>query len=181
MPVCIPTNSVLGFPFLHNLASTCCLLICLLWPVWLVWSSISLWCQFASFPWLVMLSILSYVYRPSVLLGEVSVQVLGLFFNFIFLVWSRVSSVYILEIKLLSKVSLANIFSHMVASLFILLKIPETPIQKNLCTPMVISAQFTIAKCLKQPKCPSVNEWNYAFIYLLSIFFIYCEFHEFQD
>ena len=35
----------------------------------------------------------------------------------------------------------------------------ETPIQKNLCTPMLIAAQFTIAQCWKQPKCPSVNEW----------------------
>ena len=38
-------------------------------------------------------------------------------------------------------------------------KSPETPIQKSLCTPMFIAAQFTIAKCQKQPKCPSVNEW----------------------
>ena len=38
-------------------------------------------------------------------------------------------------------------------------KNPETPIQKNLCTPMFIAAQFTIAKCWKQPKCPPVNEW----------------------
>ena len=38
-------------------------------------------------------------------------------------------------------------------------KDPETPIQKNLCTPMFIAAQFTIAKCWKQPKCPPiVNE-----------------------
>ena len=35
----------------------------------------------------------------------------------------------------------------------------ETPIQKNLCTPMFIAAQFTIAKYGKQSKCPSVNEW----------------------
>ena len=35
--------------------------------------------------------------------------------------------------------------------------IPESPIQKNLCTPMFI-ALFIIAKCWKQPKCPSVNE-----------------------
>ena len=35
----------------------------------------------------------------------------------------------------------------------------ETPIQKNLCTPMFIAAQFIVAKCWKQPKCPSVNEW----------------------
>ena len=37
-------------------------------------------------------------------------------------------------------------------------KNPETPIQKNLCTPMFIATQFTITKCWKQPKCPSVNE-----------------------
>ena len=38
-------------------------------------------------------------------------------------------------------------------------KNPETPIQKNLCTPMFTAALFAIAKCQKQPKCPSVNEW----------------------
>ena len=35
----------------------------------------------------------------------------------------------------------------------------ETPIQNNLCTPMFIVAQFTIAKCWQQPKCPAVHEW----------------------
>ena len=39
------------------------------------------------------------------------------------------------------------------------LKILKTPIQKNLRIPMFIAAQFTIAKCWKQPKCPSVSEW----------------------
>ena len=38
-------------------------------------------------------------------------------------------------------------------------KNPETPIHKNLCTPMFIAAQLTMAKCWKQPKCPSANEW----------------------
>ena len=38
-------------------------------------------------------------------------------------------------------------------------KNPATPIQKNLCTPMFIAAQFTIANYWKQPKCPSANEW----------------------
>ena len=33
------------------------------------------------------------------------------------------------------------------------------PIQKTLCTPMFIASLFTIAKCWKQPKCPSVIEW----------------------
>ena len=49
----------------------------------------------------------------------------------------------------------------------------ETPIQKNLCIPMFIAALFTITKCWKQPKCPSVNEWiknwyTYTMEYLCS-------------
>ena len=57
-----------------------------------------------------------------VFLGEVSVQVLCPFFligMFVFL--SRVNSLYILEIRPLSEVSLANMFSHTVGSLFILM------------------------------------------------------------
>ena len=38
-------------------------------------------------------------------------------------------------------------------------KNPKTAFQKDLCIPMFIAAQFTIAKCWKQPKCPSVDEW----------------------
>ena len=38
-----------------------------------------------------------------------------------FLEWSHVSSLYILEIKSLSEILLANIFSHTIGSLFILL------------------------------------------------------------
>ena len=46
---------------------------------------------------------------------------------------------------------------------------PETPIQKNLCTPMFIAAQFTIAKCWKQLKCPSVNEWIKKLWYIFTM------------
>ena len=50
-----------------------------------------------------------------VLLGEESVQVLCPFFNcFVFLEWNCVSSIHILEIKHLSKISLASIFSYTV-------------------------------------------------------------------
>ena len=45
----------------------------------------------------------------------------------------------------------------------------ETPIQKNLCTPMFIAAQFTIAKCLKQLKCPSINEWIKKLCYIYTM------------
>ena len=34
-----------------------------------------------------------------------------------------------------------------------------TQVQKNLCTPMLIAVLFTVAKCQKQHKCPSVDEW----------------------
>ena len=40
---------------------------------------------------------------------------------FVFLEWSRVSSLYILALRPLSEVSLANMFSHTVVSLFILM------------------------------------------------------------
>ena len=37
-------------------------------------------------------------------------------------------------------------------------KKPETPFQNNPCTPIFIATQFTIVKCCKQSKCPSVKE-----------------------
>ena len=48
-------------------------------------------------------------------------------------------------------------------------KNPETPIQKNLCTPMFIAAQFTIAECWEQPKCQSVNEWIKKLLYIYTM------------
>ena len=54
-------------------------------------------------------------------------------------------------------------------------KNPETLIQKNLCTPMFITAQFTIAKCWKQPKCPSVNEWIKKLWYIYTMEFYAAE------
>ena len=51
-------------------------------------------------------------------------------------------------------------------------KNPETPIQKNQCTPMFTAAQFIIAKCWKQPKCPSVNQWikKLWYIYIVEFY-----------
>ena len=50
---------------------------------------------------------------------------------FVFLVWNHVSSLHILEIKPLSEVLLANIFSHMVGSFFILLTFFFLAVQKD--------------------------------------------------
>ena len=49
------------------------------------------------------------------------------------------------------------------------------PIQKNLCTPMFIAAQFAIAKYWKQPKCPSANEWIKKLWYIHSMEFYTAE------
>ena len=54
-------------------------------------------------------------------------------------------------------------------------KNPETPIQKNPCTPMFIAAQFTIAKYCKQPKCPSTNEWIKKLWYIYTMEFYAAE------
>ena len=54
-------------------------------------------------------------------------------------------------------------------------KYPETPIQKNLSTPVFIAAQFTIAKCWKQPKCPSVNQWIKKLWYVYTMEFYTAE------
>ena len=35
----------------------------------------------------------------------------------------------------------------------------ETRIEKDTCTPMFITALFTIASSWKQPRCPSADEW----------------------
>ena len=50
-------------------------------------------------------------------------------------------------------------------------KNPESPIQKNLCTPMFIAAQFTIAKYCKQPKRSSANEWIKELWYICTMEF----------
>ena len=45
----------------------------------------------------------------------------------------------------------------------------ETLIQKNLCPPMFIAAQFTIAKSWKQPKSLSANEWIQKLWYIYTM------------
>ena len=58
----------------------------------------------------------------------------------------------------------------------IYLKITKTPIQKDICTPMLITALFTIAKIWKQPKCPWTDEWikNRCDIYISHICVCVC-------
>ena len=61
------------------------------------------------------------------------------------------------------------LFDSAIPLLGLYLKNPETPIQKNLCTPMFVAVLFTIAKCWKQPKYPSVNEWIKKLWYIYTV------------
>ena len=58
----------------------------------------------------------------------------------------------------LRKLKMELPFEPVISPLGLYPKNPKTLIQKNLCTPIFIAALFT-AKCWKQPKGPSVNEW----------------------
>ena len=66
----------------------------------------------------------------------------------------------------LKKLKMELPFDPVISLLELYPKNPETPIQKNLCTPMFIAALFTVAKRWKQPKCPSVNEWIKKLVHL---------------
>ena len=51
--------------------------------------------------------------------------------------------------NVLKKLKMELPFDLAISPLGIYPKTPETPIQKNLCTPIFVAAQFTIAKCLE--------------------------------
>ena len=59
----------------------------------------------------------------------------------------------------LKKLKIELPFHPVIPLLGIYPKNPKIPIQENLRTPMFIAVLFAIAKCWKQPKCPSVDEW----------------------
>ena len=71
----------------------------------------------------------------------------------------------------LTKVKMLLPFDSAIPLLGLYPKTPEIPIGKNLCTPMFTTAQFTIAKYWKQPKCPSANDWIQKLWYIYTIGF----------
>ena len=48
----------------------------------------------------------------------------------------------------------------------------ETRIERDMCTPMFITALFIIARTWKQPRCPSADEWirNLQYIYTMEYY-----------
>ena len=45
----------------------------------------------------------------------------------------------------------------------------ETRIERDTCTPMFITALFTIARTWKQPRCPSADEWKRKLWYMYTM------------
>ena len=75
-------------------------------------------------------------------------------------------------LNFLRKLKMELPFDSAVPLLGLYPKNPETPMQKNLCTPMFIAALFTITKSWKQPQCSVVNEWikNLWYIYTMEYY-----------
>ena len=69
----------------------------------------------------------------------------------------------------LKKLKMELPFDPVVSLLGIYPKKPKTSMQKNICSPKLIAAVFTMAKCQKQPKCSSVNEWIKILWYIYRI------------
>ena len=127
IPISISMNIILVFPFLHILAN-----ICYLWPFWCysfeqVWSDISLWFWFAFLWWLVMLSIFSCDCWPSVCLfwKNICSSLLPTFLVGLF-------GFLVLRCVSYQELSCANIYSHSVGCLFVLLMV-SFAVQKLLC------------------------------------------------
>ena len=111
---------------------------------------------------LVILSIFSFVSGPFVCPPWRSVCSGPLPFLtglFVFLEWSHVSCLYILEIKPLSEVSLANIFSHMVGSFFIVLMF-SLAMQKLYFDEVPFVYSFLYVSCSRGYISENIAAWN---------------------
>ena len=61
--------------------------------------------------------------------------------------------------RFLKKLKIELPYNPIISLLDIYVKKMKTLIRTDICTPMFISALFTIAMMWKQPKYPSIDEW----------------------
>jgi hypothetical protein len=61
--------------------------------------------------------------------------------------------------RFLTKLKLELSYNPLIPFLGIYLKEGKSGYNEDTCTPMFISAMFTIAKIWKQPRCPTTDEW----------------------
>ena len=55
------------------------------------------------------------------------------------------------------------------ANLLLGIHTKETGIERDMCTPMFITALFTIARTWKQSRCPSADEWIRKLLYIYTM------------
>ena len=79
---------------------------------------------------------------------------------FVFLEWSHVSSLYFLEIKPLSAVSLENKFTHTVGSLFILMLFSLAMQTLFYFDEVPFVYSFLYVPCFRGHVCEDVAAWN---------------------
>ena len=79
---------------------------------------------------------------------------------FVFLEWSLVSSLYILEIKPLSVVSCVNMFSHIVSSLLILMLFPLAAQKLFILMKSHLFILFLYVPCSRGHICENIAAWN---------------------
>ena len=96
-----------------------------------------------------------------VFLGEVSVQVLCPFFNwvFVFLEYSHVSFLYVLEIRPLSEVSLAKMFYHAVGPLYFC-AVFFSHAEAFYCDEVPLVYSFLYIPSFRGHVCEDVAAWN---------------------
>ena len=78
----------------------------------------------------------------------------------VFLEWSHVSSLYILEMRPLFEVSLANMFSHTVGSLFILMLFSLAMQKLFILMRFHLVYSFLYVPCFRGCVCEDVAAWN---------------------
>ena len=71
--------------------------------------------------------------------------------------------------RFLKKLKIQLPYDLAIPLLGIYLKKTKTLIRKDTCTPIFIAALFTIAKILKQLKCPSKDEWIKKMWYIYTV------------
>ena len=79
---------------------------------------------------------------------------------FVFLEWSHVSSLFFLEIKPLSEVSLANMFSHIAGSLFILMLFSLAVQKRFILMKYHLFFSFLYVPCSRGHIGENIAAWN---------------------